>query len=69
MKQHHRSQRKEDPRRINEQVRLDRRYEDIGISAVAAALQHHGEKRDPPVRKSTALAKRRRDSNKTNKSN
>jgi len=32
---------------------LDRRYGEIGISAVAAAVCHKGEKRPAPVRKAT----------------
>jgi len=32
---------------------LDRRYGEIGISAVAAAVCHKGERRPAPVRKAT----------------
>jgi len=37
-----------DRRQGNREVALDRRYGEIGISAVAAAARYHGERRDQP---------------------
>jgi hypothetical protein len=56
MKGNQKSQTQGDPRSESEEIKLDRRYGDIGISAVAAALQHYGERHKQPVQKSTARA-------------
>jgi hypothetical protein len=55
MERKHQPQTNATARPERNKVKLDRRYGEIGISAVAAAVQCKGEKQEPSTRESTLL--------------
>jgi hypothetical protein len=55
MERKHQSQTSGTSRPERSKVKLDRRYGEIGISAVAAAVQCKGEKQEQSVRESTLV--------------
>jgi hypothetical protein len=55
MERKHQSQTSGAARSERSKVKLDRRYGEIGISAVAAAVQCKGEKREQSARASTLV--------------